>query len=219
MSSHNKRTPDSFLFHLPKDGQEKPENMEEYRLWTCLPDMEAEEVEQTVYEALFVESLRSRNEMYRNNFHPERIQSMDVYRKNPRNCPEETIVDICPKESESTNGTDVVWELFLAQLKWEETTFPNVKILDAALVRAKNGAVRLYERKVWIGHDKDKNPVAGQAKALSEMGIAPPDPERLPDRRNNPKVTYSSMWWKHLKELFDQGQARKESPCRKELNG
>lgn len=51
----------------------------------------------------------------------------------------------------------------------------------------------MHERKVWIGHDKDGNPVIGQDKALREMGIKSPIPDKKLSKFNNPKITYTRL--------------------------
>jgi hypothetical protein len=158
-----------------------------------------DEAEARAYEVLFSDSLQARNQRYIDQRHPERVQTMDAYRSNPRTCPEETIMQI-GKEGQTVDP-DLLWEICKEQIGWEIKTFPNVRILDLALHVDELGAPHIHERKVWIGHDKDGNRTVGQSKALAEMGIKPPEPDKPYGRHNNAKMSYTRLCRDHLAEL------------------
>lgn len=161
-------------------------------------DMTFEDCEKRFYEENFKESLNAKNERYRVSGHKERMKTMDEYRENRLSCPEETLLQV-GKTGESIDP-DLLKQICIEHINWEMKTFPNVKVLDAALHVDEDGAPHMHERKVWIAHS-DEGLVVGQAKALDEMGIQRPHPEKKKDRYNNPKTTYTAMCREHFLEV------------------
>lgn len=161
-------------------------------------DMTFEECEKRFYEENFTESLNAKNERYKQQGHKERMKTMDEYRENRLSCPEETLLQV-GKTGESIDP-DLLKQICIEHINWEMKTFPNVKVLDAALHVDEEGAPHMHERKVWIAHSDD-GLVVGQAKALDEMGIQRPHPEKKKDRYNNPKTTYTAMCREHFLEV------------------
>lgn len=168
--------------------------------WHYRPDekMTFEEAEQRFYEEHFKDSLDAKNQRYIAQRHNERVKTMDQYRQSKLSCPEETILQV--GKTGDTIDPKLLQEICMEQIKWEAETFPNVKILDAALHVDEQGAPHLHERKVWTAHGKD-GLIVGQAKALEEMGIKRPNIEKPQDRYNNAKMTYSAMCREHFLEV------------------
>lgn len=164
-------------------------------------DMTFEDCEKRFYEENFTDSLEAKNERYRVSGHKERVKTMDEYRENRLSCPEETLLQV-GKTGESIDP-DLLRQICIEHINWEMKTFPNVKVLDAALHVDEEGAPHMHERKVWIAHS-DEGLVVGQAKALDEMGIDRPHPEKKKDRYNNPKTTYTAMCREHFLEVCKQ---------------
>lgn len=160
--------------------------------------MTFEEDEKRFYNKYFADSLAARNERYRASRHKERIKTMDEYRTNKRYCPEETILQI--GKAGDTVDPALLKEICKEHINWEIKTFPNVQVLNAALHVDEQGAPHMHERKVWIAHSAD-GLIVGQAKALEEMGIQRPHPEKEKDRYNNPKTTYTAMCREHFLEV------------------
>lgn len=148
-------------------------------------------VEKRFYTETFSQALEAKNQRYKEQRHPERIQTIDAYRSNPRSCPEETILQI--GNLKHTTDPQLLKTICIEYVNWERRTFPNIVLLDLALHMDEQGAPHIHERKVWIGHDKDGNPVVGQDKALREMGIEPPLPDKKLSKFNNPKITYTKL--------------------------
>lgn len=177
-----------------------------------------EDAEAKFYADYFGKSLAERNQRYMDQRHPERVRTMDEYRRAPKTCPEETIYAI-GKAGDSIDAKKA-WEIVAAQIRWEQKTFPNVILLNVALHCDEEGAPHVHARKVWIGHDKDGNRVVGQSKALAEMGIKPPKPEEKYGRYNNAKMTYTRECREHFFALCrEHGLEIEEEPQEKSKTG
>ena len=158
-----------------------------------------EENEANFYEKYFRASLDAKNERYMAQRHEERCQTMEDYRKNEKSCPEETIMQI--GKAGDQIDSDKLWRVMIEQVNWEQKHFPNCKYLDVALHRDEEGQDHIHLRKVWVAHDKDGNLLVGQKKALDEMGVEAPDPEKKITKFNNQKMTYSRECREHLIEM------------------
>lgn len=174
--------------------------------WHCLqkdhPDMTFEDCEATVYEKLFREALDARNEKSIQARHPERVATMDDYRGSKKTCPEEQIMQI-GKEGQTVDP-DVLKEIAIKQINWEQKQYPNFKLLDVALHVDEEGAPHLHKRGVWVAHDDDNRLIVGQAKALAEMGIQAPDPDKKYGKYNNAKMTHTKECREHLAGLCQE---------------
>ena len=62
---------------------------------------------------------------------------------------------------------------------------PNVKFLDLALHMDEGGAPHVHVRKVWVALDKDGEMYVSQRKALEDMRIQRPNPDKKNSRYNN----------------------------------
>lgn len=165
------------------------------------PEMTFEQAESKFYEDNFTDSLNAKNERYRASGHKDRMKSMDEYRENRLSCPEETLLQV--GKTGKTIDPDLLRRICIEHINWEINTFPNVKVLDVALHVDEEGAPHMHERKVWVAHSSD-GLIVGQAKALEEMGIDRPHPEKKKDRYNNPKTTYTAMCREHFLEVCKQ---------------
>lgn len=165
------------------------------------PEMTFEQAESKFYEDNFTDSLNAKNERYRASGHKDRMKSMDEYRENRLSCPEETLLQV--GKTGKTIDQDLLRRICIEHINWEIKTFPNVKVLDVALHADEEGAPHMHERKVWVAHSSD-GLIVGQAKALEEMGINRPHPEKKKDRYNNPKTTYTAMCREHFLEVCKQ---------------
>lgn len=196
-ASHNDRD-----FDLEKadhiDQTRTPNNW----TWHCYqkskPGLTFEDAEKLFYEKTFSQSLEAKNERYRKNRHAEKVQTMDEYRTSKQGCPEETIWEI--GKVGDTVPAAVLKKIVLAQINWEQKTFPNVKTLDVALHVDEEGAPHLHQRKVWVADSKDGKTV-GQGKALKEMGLERPDMSKKEGRYNNAKISYTERCREHFQSL------------------
>lgn len=172
------------------------------RTWHVYPDenLTFEEAEQKFYEENFALYLEQKNDRYIKGRHPERVQTMDEFRKNERTCPEEVIMQIGNVDDGGMNP-DELWKLCLEQIEWEAKNFPNIKILDIALHTDEPGADHIHMRKVWTAVDDHGALQVNQTKALEALGIERPDTSKKKDRNNNAKMVYSKLIRKHFVEV------------------
>lgn len=173
------------------------------RYWHCYqhydPGMTFKQAEIAFYEQNFGFYLDERNRRVTEQRHPERVRTMDEYRTAARTCPEETIYQI--GKAGQTVDPDTLWQVVMQQINWERKTYPNVRLLDVALHVDEQGAPHVHARKVWVAHENRFTVKVGQAQALAEMGIKPPDESKPYGRHNNAKMTYTRDCREHLIEV------------------
>lgn len=173
-------------------------NLNHYWNWTGNPEMSFADAEKAFYEKYIQQHLNAQNDRYRAHRHAERIKTMDEYRTSPQTCPEEIILMI--GKMGDTIPADMAARIIQEQLNWEQKTFPGIKILDVAL-HMDEKTVHVHERRVWTYTDKQGNLAIGQNKALEEMGIDLPNPNKPRSRYNNRKITFSQICRKHFMEI------------------
>lgn len=195
-ASHNDRK-----FDLDKAEHINQERTKENVYWHYLqnenPDMDFVTAEKTFYEKHFSESLKARNKSYIRHGNSKQVKSMEQYMQ--EHCPEETIWMI--GNSDEMLPVKFLQNIWEEQKTWMESEFPQMKILDFAIHVDEQGQNHLHERHVFIGHDKAGQEVVGQNKALAEMGISAPNPEKPIGRHNNAKMTYTAKCREHFQEI------------------
>lgn len=195
-ASHNDRK-----FDLDKAEHINQERTKENVYWHYLqnenPDMDFTTAEKTFYEQHFSESLEARNKSYIRHGNSKQVKSMEQYMQ--EHCPEETIWMI--GNSDEKLPVKFLQNIWKEQKTWMESEFPQMKILDFAIHVDEQGQNHLHERHVFIGHDKAGREVVGQNKALAEMGISAPNPEKPTGRHNNAKMTYTAKCREHFQEI------------------
>lgn len=195
-ASHNDRK-----FDLDKAEHINQERTKENVYWHYLqnenPDMDFTTAEKTFYEQHFSKSLEARNKSYIRHGNSKQVKSMEQYMQ--EHCPEETIWMI--GNSDEKLPVKFLQNIWKEQRAWMESEFPQMKILDFAIHVDEQGQNHLHERHVFIGHDKAGREVVGQNKALAEMGISAPNPEKSIGRHNNAKMTYTAKCREHFQEI------------------
>lgn len=188
-------------FDLDKAEHIDPERTKENVYWHYLqkenPDMDFSTAEKTFYKDHFEEALSIRNSSYIQHGNKKQVKTLEEYMQ--EHCPEETIWMI--GNSEDMIPAKILHNIWEEQKEWMKTTFPQVTVLDWALHVDEQGAPHIHERHVFIGHDKKGLEVVGQNKALAEMGISAPNPQKPTGRHNNAKMTYTAICRKHFQEL------------------
>ena len=185
---HNSRN-----FNLSHAEHIDPEQSKKNWYWNCFnkAGMNFDDVEAEFYKIHCTEHLKAQNARYTAQRHPERVKTMDEYRRNPRTCPEETILMIGRLgDSMPPNTLRGICEEFR---DWEEKTFPGLHVVDMALHMDEQGAPHIHERKVWLYADEQGNEAVGQNKSLEQAGIQLPNPEKPRNRYNNRKQVYSEQ--------------------------
>jgi len=195
-ASHNDRK-----FDLDKAEHIEQERTKENIYWHYLqkenPDMDFSTAEKTFYKDHFEEALSIRNSSYIQHGNKKQVKTLEEYMQ--EHCPEETIWMI--GNAEDMIPAKILHNVWTEQKTWMEAMFPQVTVLDWALHVDEQGAPHIHERHVFIGHDKRGLEVVGQNKALTEMGISAPNPQRPTGRHNNAKMTYTAICRQHFQEL------------------
>lgn len=195
-ASHNDRK-----FDLDKAEHIEQERTKENIYWHYLqkenPDMDFSTAEKTFYKDHFEEALSIRNSSYIQHGNKKQVKTLEEYMQ--EHCPEETIWMI--GNAEDMIPAKILHNVWTEQKTWMEAMFPQVTVLDWALHVDEQGAPHMHERHVFIGHDKRGLEVVGQNKALAEMGISAPNPQRPTGRHNNAKMTYTAICRQHFQEL------------------
>lgn len=195
-ASHNDRK-----FDLDKAEHIEQERTKENIYWHYLqkenPDMDFSTAEKTFYKDHFEEALKIRNSSYIQHGNKKQVKTLEEYMQ--EHCPEETIWMI--GNAEDMIPAKILHNVWKEQKTWMEATFSQVTVLDWALHVDEQGAPHIHERHVFIGHDKRGLEVVGQNKALAEMGISAPNPQRPTGRHNNAKMTYTAICRQHFQEL------------------
>lgn len=212
---HNDRN-----FNINNAEHIDPERVKDNRYWnwTGNPETTFEAAEQAFYEKHIRKHLDAQNARYKAQRHAERVKSMDEYRKSPQTCPEEVILQI--GKLGDTIPADMMARIIQEQINWEQQTFPGVRVLDVALHMDEQGAPHIHERRAWVYTDKDSDLAISQNKALEQMGIELPNPDRPRGRFNNRKQTFSKRCREHLLQICrEHGLEIEEIPQEKSKSG
>lgn len=189
-----------------------------YWNWTGNPETTFEAAEAAFYEKHIRQHLDAQNARYTAQRHAERVKSMDEYRKSPQTCPEEVILQIGKRGD--TIPADMMARIIQEQINWEQKQFPGVKVLNVALHMDEQGAPHIHERRAWVYTDKDGNFAISQNKALEQMGVELPNPNKPRGRFNNRKQTFSRMCREHLLQICrEHGLEIEEIPQEKSKSG
>lgn len=188
-------------FDLDKAEHIEQERTKENIYWHYLqkenPDMDFSTAEKTFYKNHFEEALKIRNSSYIQHGNKKQVKTLEQYMQ--EHCPEETIWMI--GNAEEMIPAKILHNVWKEQKAWMEKTFPQMTVLDWALHVDEQGAPHVHERHVFIGHDKKGLEVVGQNKALAEMGISAPNPQKPTGRHNNAKMTYTAKCREHFQEI------------------
>lgn len=189
-----------------------------YWNWTGNPKMSFEDAEAAFYEKHIRKHLDAQNARYRTQRHAERAKTMDEYRRSPQTCPEEVILMI--GKAKDTIPADMMARIIQEQINWEQKQFPGGRVLDVALHMDEQGAPHIHERRAWVYTDKDGNLGISQNKALEQMGVELPNPDKPRGRFNNRKQTFSRMCREHLLQICrEHGLEIEEIPQEKSKSG
>lgn len=192
---HNDRN-----FNINHAEHINPERVKLNRYWNWTgKEITFEDAERAFYEKHIRRHLDAQNARYRAQRHTERAKTMDEYRKSPQTCPEEVILQI--GKLGDTIPADMMARIIQEQINWEQQTFPGVRVLDVALHMDEQGAPHIHERRAWVYTDKDGNFAISQNKALEQMGVELPNPNKPRSRFNNRKISFSRMCREHLLKI------------------
>ena len=150
-----------------------------------------EEIELEFYESTYGEYIENQNARNEMNRHPERNRSIEDLYRNDKTCPEETIYQI--GNMEQTVSEETLLDITEEFLEEREKLFgSHVKLLDWAL-HVDESTPHIHERHVFHCRNKYGELCPQQGKALEELEIPLPDPEKPKGRLNNRKITYDAF--------------------------
>lgn len=171
-----------------------PEKSQNNFYWNCLTGtkehLSFKKVEEDYYKENYTSMLDARNENYKKNRHPENCRTMEQYMRAEKTKPEEHIIQV--GDMNNTITKKQLHEVLADYYKWHTKTFPNVKFLDIAIHVDEDGAPHIHMRRVWECKGKYGKEIC-ESKALKEMGIKRPDPNKKEGKNNNAKMTYTAM--------------------------
>ena len=171
-----------------------PEKSQNNYYWNCLTGtkehLSFRKVEEDYYKENYTSMLDARNENYKKNRHPENCRTMEQYMRAEKTKPEEHIIQV--GDMNNTITKKQLHEVLVDYYKWHTKTFPNVKFLDIAIHVDEDGAPHIHMRRVWECTGKYGKEIC-ESKALKEMGIKRPDPNKKEGKNNNAKMTYTAM--------------------------
>jgi len=161
-----------------------------------------EDVERQYYSnqySTFVAAQNERNEKAR---HPERNRTIDDLLKNPKTCPEESIYQIGTMEDHVPGKVllAIVQEFFD---EMERRFGSHVRILDWAL-HVDEGTPHIQERHVFECRNRYGELCPQQEKALEELEIPLPHPDKPKGKHNNRKQSFDAICRTMLFEICAQ---------------
>ena len=165
-------------------------------------DYSFEKIEQIYYYEHYADHIRAQNERNEKTRHTERNRTVDDLLTNNKTCPEESIYQIGTVD-ESVSG-EVLAKIaieFFAEM--EEKYGTHVHILDWAL-HLDEGTPHIHERHVFDCKNKYGELCPQQEKALEELGIPLPDPDKKKGRNNNRKQTFDAECRKMLFRICEK---------------
>ena len=159
-------------------------------------DYSFEKIEQIYYFEHYADHIQAQNERNEKTRHTERNRTVMDLLTNNKTCPEESIYQIGTVE-ESVSG-EVLAKIateFFAEM--EEKYGSHVHILDWAL-HLDEGTPHIHERHVFDCENKYGELCPQQEKALEELGIPLPNPDKKKGKNNNRKQTFDAECRKML---------------------
>ena len=155
------------------------------------PDFSFEEIERMFYYEHYgghVEAQNARNEKTR---HTERNRTVEDLLKNNKTCPEETLYQIGTMEQ--SVPPEVLFQIVTEfQEEFDRRFGSHVHIIDWAL-HLDEATPHIHERHVFDCENRYGELCPQQEKALEELGVPLPKPDKPKDRNNNRKQTFDAI--------------------------
>ena len=165
-------------------------------------DYSFEQIERLYYFEHYADHIQAQNERNEKTRHTERNRTVDDLLTNNKTCPEESIYQIGTVD-ESVSGEILakIANEFFAEM--EEKYGSHVHILDWAL-HLDEGTPHIHERHVFDCKNKYGELCPQQEKALEELGIPLPNPDKKKGRNNNRKQTFDTECRKMLFRICEK---------------
>lgn len=152
------------------------------------------EIELSYYEKYFGKALELTNQNYINQGHKERVKTIKDWYESKQKAPFETILQVGDMYSD-------INEQKFKKMCFEYVNYvnqnygKNIKNLDFA-IHFDEASPHMHLRQVFLYQENGVLKI-GQNKALEQLGIEPPNPNKKLSRKNNRKMTLD----KHLREV------------------
>ena len=155
------------------------------------PDFSFEEIERMFYYEHYgghVEAQNARNEKTR---HTERNRTVEDLLKNNKTCPEDTLYQIGTMEQ--SVPPEVLFQIVTEfQEEFDRRFGSHVHIIDWAL-HLDEATPHIHERHVFDCENRYGELCPQQEKALEELGVPLPKPDKPKGRNNNRKQTFDAI--------------------------
>ena len=155
------------------------------------PDFSFEEIEKIYYAEHYGDHVDAQNVRNEKTRHTERNRTVSDLLKNNKTCPEESIYQIGTLE-ESVPPETLVQIVNEFYAEFERRFGSHVHILDWAL-HLDEGTPHIHERHVFDCKNRYGELCPQQEKALEELGIPLPNPDKPKGRNNNRKQTFDAV--------------------------
>ncbi len=165
-------------------------------------DFSFEEIEKLYYVEHYgdyVDAQNARNEKVR---HTERNRTIEDLLKNKKTCPEETIYQMGTMD-EHASAEDLLKVVMEFCQEFEERFGSHIHILDWAL-HMDEGTPHIQERHVFDAKNQYGELCPQQEKALEELGIPLPHPDKPKGKHNNRKQTFDAICRELLFEIAEK---------------
>ena len=170
--------------------------------WDCYQGIVEErtltfsEVEKKFYEEHYGDHVNAQNLRNEEARHAERNRTIDDVLQNKKTCPEETLLQLgnIDKSVDAETLIKISQEYFD---EFDKRFGSNIHILDWAL-HLDEATPHIHERHVFDAKNQNGEICPMQDKALEELGIELPEPDKPKGRYNNRKMTFDAT----CRELF-----------------
>ena len=165
-------------------------------------DYSFERIEQLYYFEHYADHIQAQNERNEKTRHTERNRTVNDLLVNNKTCPEESIYQIgTVDESVSGEALAKIAAEFFAEM--EEKYGSHVHILNWAL-HLDEGTPHIHERHVFDCKNNYGELCPQQEKALEELGVPLPNPDKKKGKNNNRKQTFDAECRKMLFRICEK---------------
>ena len=206
-AGHNDRS-------MYKHGYEERSNNWHWDIYGCGSSVEAEE---SFYEDMFRPTLDAQNDKARKMRKYDRVMDMKTWQK--KHPPKECIVQLG-----DVNNNDTSLEFAKGAAKKIERAIHRAGgiVLSIDLHCDERtidedgneivGTPHLHVRYVFVGENKDKNPVIDMKNVLLAHGVQPPNPDKPISKTNNPAQTFLETTRTALEDYADEVELKHGNP-------
>lgn len=189
-------------FNIENSEHIDPERAKKNIYWDCYrgfttaesredagqPDFSFEQIEKAYYMEHYSCHVDAQNARNKKTRHTERNRTVEDLLKNKKTCPEESIYQIGTVDESMPPDVllQIVYEFYE---EFERRFGSHIHILDWAL-HLDEGTPHIHERHVFDSRNRYGELCPQQEKALEELGISLPNPNKPKGRNNNRKQTF-----------------------------